>query len=527
MVNMKDFILNELPVSKDIQNKINHIKESSLRYDDFNSFKFLMNNLENFSINDKLSDDRIKHNINSFVSKFIKELDSLTEKIVPQNTQIPQEITAESTNQVYFDYQKPANTLFYEALARVSEFNDKQETTKEEIANLLEAVSELVLNKEEEFDKEQLNLLGEIEETLKEEIISYNKQQKFDDTQDKDANQQESTQKDLLLMGYEYDINTITKRCNELNQDYSLYVRQWINGEVDKERFKEIMRELNDIENQQNIAFIKNKCKTFDIEIPPSILKDWDSGKIDRAKLNHFKTSVEYFEMLMKEIKDYKKEVYRIDIHKIMDKTIKYIKDNIECDISSHIKSMIANFKDFHNSLNLEDLQLCYKSYYQGGSFNSDKYHFENIKPLMSNIYKEFETATKEEIAISKEYEEIIQDTIDFVKREDTSTAEIFSKIMKARSLAKLNEDRFTNRQNFKLNSFFDALKNEIVRLNDDELGYIVDKSAISYKYLNEIVLEENKSYDHHNTIFNISENKDVKAFEFNDNNLTKKRRKL
>lgn len=511
MINMKNFILNDLPVSKDIQDKINHIKESSLRYDDFNSFKFLMNNLENFSINDKLSDDRIKHNINSFVSKFIKELDSLTEKIGPQNIQNLQKNPVESTNQVYFDYQKPANTLFYEALAKVSEFNDKQETTKEEIANLLEIVSELILNKEEEFDKEQLNLLSEIKETLKEEIISYNKQQ-------------ESTQKDLLLMGYEYDINAITDRCNKLNQNFDLYVKQWYKGEVDKERFKEIMRELDNIENRQDIEFIKDECKTFDIEISPTILKDWDSGKIDRAKLKHFKTSVEMFKNLMKEIEECNK---RIDIHKIMDETIMYIKDNIQFDISSHIKGMISNFKDCYTTLSLEELQQSYKSYYVGLSFNSERNQLENIKPFITNIYKEFETATKEEIAISKEYEEIIQNTMDFVKRKDTGTAEIFGEIMKARSLARLNEDRFTKIQNFQLNNFFDALKNEIVRLDDD--GYIVNKSDISYKYLIGIVVEQAKKYDHHNTIFNITEIEDVKAYEFNKSFKyhNKKRKKL
>ena len=70
MMNMKHFILNELPISSDIQNKIDFIKTSKLSYDDFSNFRFLMNNLDNFSVNYKLSEESIKRNINNARSLF-------------------------------------------------------------------------------------------------------------------------------------------------------------------------------------------------------------------------------------------------------------------------------------------------------------------------------------------------------------------------------------------------------------------------------------------------------------------------
>lgn len=174
MMNMKHFILNELPISSDIQNKIDFIKTSKLSYDDFSNFRFLMNNLDNFSVNYKLSEESIKRNINNFVHKLIKDLDFIVDKV--QNTQEQGQNEAINTleNQTsFFDYSKSSNTLFYEALARISEFNENKETDNIQMGNLIQEVQELLWNKEEDFNKEQKEILDEIVSTLKEEFILY------------------------------------------------------------------------------------------------------------------------------------------------------------------------------------------------------------------------------------------------------------------------------------------------------------------------------------------------------------------
>ncbi|GAD17853.1 hypothetical protein [Helicobacter fennelliae] len=174
MMNMKHFILNELPISSDIQNKIDFIKTSKLSYDDFSNFRFLMNNLDNFSVNYKLSEESIKRNINNFVHKLIKDLDFIVDKV--QNTQEQGQNEAINTleNQIsFFDYSKSSNTLFYEALARISEFNENKETDNIQMGNLIQEVQELLWNKEEDFNKEQKEILDEIVSTLKEEFVLY------------------------------------------------------------------------------------------------------------------------------------------------------------------------------------------------------------------------------------------------------------------------------------------------------------------------------------------------------------------
>lgn len=174
MMNMKHFILNELPISSDIQNKIDFIKASKLSYDDFSNFRFLMNNLDNFSVNYKLSEERIKRNINNFVHKLIKDLDSIADKV--QNAQEQGQNEAINTLEdkiSFFDYSKSSNTLFYEALARVSEFNENKETDSIQMGNLIQEIEELLWNKEEDFNKEQKEILDELVSTLKEEFIFY------------------------------------------------------------------------------------------------------------------------------------------------------------------------------------------------------------------------------------------------------------------------------------------------------------------------------------------------------------------
>lgn len=173
-MNLKHFILNELPISNDIQNKIEFIKKSKLTYEDFGNFRFLMNSLDNFSVNYKLSEERIKRNINNFVHKLIGDLDSIVDKIQNAQEQGQNEtINALEDKISFFDYSKSSDTLFYEALARVSEFNENKGTDNIQMGNLIQEVEELLWNKEEDFNEEQKEILDEIVSTLKEEFVFY------------------------------------------------------------------------------------------------------------------------------------------------------------------------------------------------------------------------------------------------------------------------------------------------------------------------------------------------------------------
>ncbi|WP_301030732.1 hypothetical protein [Helicobacter sp. UBA3407] len=106
--------------------------------------------------------------------RLIKDLDFIVDKV--QNTQEQGQNEAINTleNQIsFFDYSKSSNTLFYEALARISEFNENKETDNIQMGNLIQEVQELLWNKEEDFNKEQKEILDEIVSTLKEEFVLY------------------------------------------------------------------------------------------------------------------------------------------------------------------------------------------------------------------------------------------------------------------------------------------------------------------------------------------------------------------
>lgn len=165
MSNMKDFILNELEISKDIREKIDLIKQSNMDFNNFNNFKFVLKELDNFDVNFKLSNETINKNINNFVNKLINNLDSIIEKIPKQNV------------------EKKFNNDFLNMLAEIDKYVNQMSSqigiTPKETKNLRQQLEETLNNPSNYNLKEkQIILLQKATEALKkqEELNKENKE---------------------------------------------------------------------------------------------------------------------------------------------------------------------------------------------------------------------------------------------------------------------------------------------------------------------------------------------------------------
>lgn len=159
-MNMKDFILNELPISSEIKEKIDLVEKSKLSYEDFNNYRFLMKMLENYKPNYKLSEEKVKQNTNSFIANFIKDLNSIVENIKNQHHE--KEIQKE------LDFTKSPNTSFYEILAIANNFKEQKNIDSQKAEEFLNNLDSLVLKQEHSFDDEQKQVINEIRSALSE-----------------------------------------------------------------------------------------------------------------------------------------------------------------------------------------------------------------------------------------------------------------------------------------------------------------------------------------------------------------------
>ncbi|RDU61487.1 hypothetical protein [Helicobacter sp. MIT 14-3879] len=187
MKNMAHFILNDLPISSEIKEKIALIKSSKLDYQSFNDFRFLMTNLENFDVNYKLSENRIKAIINNFINKFVSNLNDFILKIKQEQTELElfnsntistQEKQTESFKQnkdEYF-YNSTPQAKFFLILAELENIKNKEEHTKEEMSILLEKINELELNGDGLIEN-QLEVLHTSKEIVGEYFLSLNKEE--------------------------------------------------------------------------------------------------------------------------------------------------------------------------------------------------------------------------------------------------------------------------------------------------------------------------------------------------------------
>ncbi|MBX7491235.1 hypothetical protein [Helicobacter turcicus] len=158
MTQIAKMILNELPISKSINEKIAFIKDSALSFRDFNSFRLLLNGLENFEPNPKLHKDSYKAQINQKIAHLLESLNVLEQKIL-NNTQ--------SDSPLNQDFNTTHKAKLLSFLAKLEEITSLQEINKEQIGFLLESASELLLN-QESLNKNEIELLEEAKEILTE-----------------------------------------------------------------------------------------------------------------------------------------------------------------------------------------------------------------------------------------------------------------------------------------------------------------------------------------------------------------------
>lgn len=78
------FILEDLPIGAQISQRIENIKAQKLTYNDFNSFRLLLNGFENFAPNERLSNEMQRTQINQRIAAMLAGLEKL-ENIIKEN----------------------------------------------------------------------------------------------------------------------------------------------------------------------------------------------------------------------------------------------------------------------------------------------------------------------------------------------------------------------------------------------------------------------------------------------------------
>lgn len=173
MTQVAKMILNELPISPTINEKIEFIKSSKLDFKDFNSFRLLLNSLEGFEPSSKLSPNEYKAQINRRIGAFLERLNVLEEKIKnTQNLEIEQESKpneALSKDDNREDSLSDRAKYFY-LLAEIETFANKEEQDSQTLGKLLEKTSELLFNAEN-LNDDEIDTLEETKESLQEYFI--------------------------------------------------------------------------------------------------------------------------------------------------------------------------------------------------------------------------------------------------------------------------------------------------------------------------------------------------------------------
>lgn len=163
---MKDFILNELSVSNEIRKKIDFLSTIPLSFKDFNDFKFLIENLNNFKINDKLSESRVKMHLNRFVGNLVAELDRLVNNA---------EENCKSIAREYYVKDDGGDSIFFGILARLSQVKN-QEATQNETQDLINDITSLLERGVDKDKQEILQKALEIMQSYEQEHFSQDRQ---------------------------------------------------------------------------------------------------------------------------------------------------------------------------------------------------------------------------------------------------------------------------------------------------------------------------------------------------------------
>lgn len=189
MTQVAKMILNELPISPTISEKIEFIKSSKLDFKDFNNFRLLLNSLESFEPSSKLSPKEYKAQINRRIGAFLERLDILEKKI-------------KSTQEHKSDKAK-----YFHLLAEIETFANKTKQDSQILGELLEKTSEFLLSAENLNDNE-MDTLEKVKESLQEYFIHL--KQNENERQESQSNEiaqniSDESQKDLPQNNIRFD----------------------------------------------------------------------------------------------------------------------------------------------------------------------------------------------------------------------------------------------------------------------------------------------------------------------------------
>lgn len=211
MTAVANMILNELPISQSLREKIDFIKANKLDFKDFNNFRLLLNSLESFEPNTKLSDNVYKeqinakieylvHRLNFYEQKIKEDLQNDTKDLHNKDSQ-ENEAILQNTNENSSNRSK-----FFALMSELEDLSAKEEHSQEKIGFMLERVSEFLLNAEG-LNENEMTILEEAKEALAQYHLSL---------QDIKNDETEEDLKDLPL----YENTDLQEKS--LNENYEL-----------------------------------------------------------------------------------------------------------------------------------------------------------------------------------------------------------------------------------------------------------------------------------------------------------------
>lgn len=386
MTNVARMILNDLPISNTINEKIEFIKASKLDYKDFNNFKITLNSFENFSPSERLSNEEYKKQINARIESLLKFLNDLENKIkeaeLPlQNQSLDNESANGLTNsndETFLQKNENLNdrSLFHIVMTKFSILSNKEENTEQEVGELLGEFSEFLLNAEN-LSQDEFELLKEAKQSLAEYYLSFKEQENL---QEDNTNNTQETKITLIpqeeieqlqdLGMLEKDETSQTQQSEnslENSQESHLKdfptqdenVRDEIYLQVDKDMLLELYKEFH-LED------------SYDSNLTPKTINQLCNIILNQGNFEHYyRQPLVDSDNLIITFKDLFSKAYKSIIHYEIEEKPAYESDNMDFSTYNAINNN-ENFKDkLQNFLYNEIMIYLNKKYYH--NFNLDE----------------------------------------------------------------------------------------------------------------------------------------------------------
>lgn len=203
MTNIASMILNDLPISKELREKIDFIKNSKMTFKDFNNFRLLINSLENFEPNPKLSKEMYKNQINEKIAFVLEKLENYIQiinedvknkEIIQNSDNQTQELEKQNENEDLNEMQ-----IFLNLIMEIEKLSQAENFSKESIEVLLEKTNKLLLNAKD-LDKNELDILKETKNYLIDVSLSFENNSQLQESNSLQENKEDSENlKDLPL----------------------------------------------------------------------------------------------------------------------------------------------------------------------------------------------------------------------------------------------------------------------------------------------------------------------------------------